>query len=79
MEQNKINALYYKHKGGNINISRVQFIKAVQEAIELSKPQPIDWRWDCPTSPTGKCDYEQEDGSYDEDCCIHCGEPEERK
>ena len=35
--------------------------------------------WYCPTSPTLECDYEQDDGSYDEDCCRYCGEPEERK
>lgn len=35
--------------------------------------------WYCPTSPTLECDYEQEDGTYDEDCCRYCGEPEERK
>lgn len=35
--------------------------------------------WNCELSPTGYCDYEQEDGSYDEDCCRYCGEPEERK
>lgn len=35
--------------------------------------------WYCPNSPTLECDYEQEDGNYDEDCCRYCGEPEERK
>lgn len=35
--------------------------------------------WYCPTSPTLTCDYEQEDGTYDEDCCRYCGCPEERK
>ena len=35
--------------------------------------------WECKDSPTGYCDYHQEDGSYDEDCCRYCGEPEERK
>ena len=35
--------------------------------------------WYCPTSPTLECDYEQEDGSYDEDSCRYCGQPEERK
>lgn len=33
----------------------------------------------CPDSPTHFCDYDQEDGSYDEDCCRYCGNPEERK
>ena len=33
----------------------------------------------CPDSPNHVCDYEQEDGSYDEDHCIYCGDPEERK
>jgi len=35
--------------------------------------------WYCPESLNHMCDYEQEDGSYDEDCCRYCGEPEERK
>jgi len=35
--------------------------------------------WDCPNSPTGYCDYEQEDGSFDEDSCKYCGNPDERK
>ena len=35
--------------------------------------------WYCPTSPTLECNYEQEDGSYNEDSCRYCGDPEERK
>ncbi len=35
--------------------------------------------WECEDSPTGYCDYVQPDGKYDEDCCIYCGEPDERK
>jgi hypothetical protein len=35
--------------------------------------------WYCPTSPTLECDYEHEDGHYNEDDCRYCGEPEERK
>lgn len=35
--------------------------------------------WYCDESPTKTCDYEQEDGEYDEDNCIYCGMPEERK
>lgn len=35
--------------------------------------------WYCEESPEGVCDYDQEDGSYDEDNCRHCGMPEERK
>jgi hypothetical protein len=38
-----------------------------------------EFDWYCPTSPTRECDYEQEDGSYDEDHCRYCGKPEERK
>lgn len=37
------------------------------------------FHWYCPTSPTKECDYEQDDGSYDEECCRYCGKPEERK
>lgn len=35
--------------------------------------------WYCPSSPTLTCDYKQEDGFYDEDDCIYCHQPEERK
>ncbi len=35
--------------------------------------------WDCPTSPTGECDYTQIDDTLDEDSCRYCGQPEERK
>jgi hypothetical protein len=35
--------------------------------------------WYCPKSPTHICDYQQEDGSYDSDHCIHCHMPDERK
>lgn len=38
-----------------------------------------NFHWYCPTSPTLECDYEQEDGDYDEDHCRYCGQPEERK
>lgn len=36
--------------------------------------------WFCPTSPTFECDYyDKETDEYDEDRCIYCGDPEERK
>lgn len=35
--------------------------------------------WWCPESPDHVCDYNQKDGSYDEDNCRYCGDPEERK
>lgn len=36
--------------------------------------------WYCETSPTLECEYyDFETGHYDEDCCIYCGQPEERK
>ena len=38
-----------------------------------------DLGWYCENSPTLSCNYWQEDGSYDEDNCIYCGGPEERK
>lgn len=41
------------------------------------------FHWYCPTSPTLTCEYEfiNEDGEedYDEDDCIYCHEPYERK
>lgn len=39
----------------------------------------IDLGWFCPVSPVHYCDYEQADGTYDSDSCIHCGMPDERK
>jgi hypothetical protein len=35
--------------------------------------------WWCPDSPSGECDYEQPDGTYNDDLCKYCGMPEERK
>lgn len=36
--------------------------------------------WYCKDSPTLECEYyDSETGCYDEDCCIYCGNPEERK
>ena len=35
--------------------------------------------WWCEESPNHQCDYTQEDGSFDFDCCRYCGGPEERK
>jgi len=34
--------------------------------------------WWCPESPDGRCDYAQDDGSYDPDQCRYCGQPGER-
>jgi hypothetical protein len=35
--------------------------------------------WFCPESESGECNYQQEDGSYNPDHCVHCGQPDERK
>ena len=38
--------------------------------------------WYCPENPNNdrECEYYDPDtDTYDEDCCIYCGEPEERK
>lgn len=37
------------------------------------------FNWYCPTSPNLECDYEHDDGHYDEDDCKYCHEPYERK
>ena len=38
----------------------------------------VDGSWECPTSPMGKCQYDDlGDPVHDE--CIHCGRPDERK
>jgi hypothetical protein len=39
----------------------------------------LDMGWYCPVSLTHICDYEQEDGTFDSDHCIHCHMPDERK
>jgi hypothetical protein len=39
----------------------------------------FDCGWWCPESPNHICNYEHEDGCYDEDSCKYCGEPLERK
>ena len=59
---------------------KVTDIKA-RESEELQKKEvETDFGWDCETSPTRKCDYYNPvTGDYDEDCCIYCGEPYERK
>ena len=44
--------------------------------VDLSKRM---YGWECPTSPSGKCDYIQIDDTFDEDSCRYCGQPEERK
>ena len=73
------------NKGKNIPSVNSQMaeslIKFKEQILSQSTPlnNKIDHRWDCENSPTGKCDYQQEDGTYDEDCCRYCGEPEERK
>lgn len=33
--------------------------------------------WFCETSPSKHCKYSPDD--YMQDCCIHCGDPDERK
>jgi len=38
-----------------------------------------DFGWWCPDNPSHICDYEQPDGRYDSDQCVHCGQPNERK
>jgi hypothetical protein len=35
--------------------------------------------WWCPDSEDHHCNYEQADGTFDSDNCIHCGAPDERK
>ena len=44
-----------------------------------TKPSIINNGWKCASSPTGFCNYLQDDGDIDEDCCRYCGMPEERK
>lgn len=53
----------------------------VLEAIQrgLARPKQFDG-WDCDESPTGKCEYVEDDDDLDAwENCTHCGQPEERK
>lgn len=45
---------------------------------ELERPSidTSEWGWDCEESPTGKCVY---DWATNDECCVYCGDPEERK
>lgn len=65
----------------NKSNSAIDFFKWLMENdyVIIKTNRFLDNGWDCDLSPTGYCNYEQEDGSYDEDCCRYCGEPEERK
>ena len=38
-----------------------------------------DMGWYCPVALNHICNYEQEDGTYNDDDCIHCHMPDERK
>lgn len=46
---------------------------------ELTEEENTDDGWYCEHSPTHKCDYLHFLDGYNEDCCIYCGEPYERK
>lgn len=43
------------------------------------KCNKLDRGWWCPNNPTTYCNYEQEDGTVNEDSCRYCGAPLERK
>ncbi len=60
-------------------MSKSEQLEAYRILAEKVVPTPVNMGWDCPSSPTDYCEYLQADGTYDEDCCIYCGEPEERK
>jgi hypothetical protein len=38
-----------------------------------------EFGWFCPKSPDGLCEYEQINGRYNDDDCIYCHMPYERK
>lgn len=62
-----------------------KFVPDVADAPNCSSPVCIvcgyeGFGWYCPDNLlTHECDYTQEDGTYNDDMCIHCGNPEERK
>ena len=62
---------------------RRKWEKACAENIAKEKGIDADnvvvWDgWECEESPTGFCVYDHSGPYYDE-CCIYCGQPEERK
>ena len=57
------------------------FEKEVVETVQffetnIEQLNNIKSGWECPDSPNGECDYS---GPDEEDSCIYCGQPEERK
>ena len=50
----------------------------VKEA-DLKDGVKTDDGWYCEASPSLRCDYLHFVDGYNEDCCIYCGEPYERK
>lgn len=63
----------------NANLPKIkQYIK---DNYKVKDPKPWmekEWGWDCnhKDNPIGICVYDYE---VDEECCVYCGEPEERK
>lgn len=55
------NKLYYTSKGGNVNISRQQFLEACQKVWDASRKGMytpyVDDGWDCPESLDKVCHY----------------------
>lgn len=50
--------------------------------VEMDNPSCPSWLehgdWECSTSPTGRCVYDEQEDSI-HDFCLFCGDPEERK
>ncbi len=72
------NEIYKILKKYNLSLKKRELILA-DLLVLLNSNKESEIGWDCILSPTGKCNYEQEDGSYDEDSCRYCNNPEERK
>lgn len=73
--------LFLKYINKFSNEDKLKALKVLSLNLEIIIPDLIimDNGWECKNSPSGYCDYNQADGSYDEESCRYCHEPEERK
>lgn len=56
-----------------------ELLELVGVVVDVSPPDlSLGWQWPCPTSPTTRCVYNDNDDPAHDQCLI-CGDPEERK
>lgn len=77
--QNKIDKQLTIDSKFSYNLPKIKQYITDNHGIE--NPEPFhegEWSWECyeVDNPIGICIYEYK---YDHECCVYCGEPEERK